>query len=225
MQANAITASQAQKIDYMAIHRFGMPSVAMMENAGRAVALLIDQRFKKLKPATICVVCGPGNNGGDGLVITRYLINLGFFVKVFLIGQPSQLTEDARINYGIIKKMKADVTILTRITLGFLATVQQADLIVDAIFGIGLNRDIKEPFLSIIQAINQSRQKVFSVDVPSGLDATTGKTHSACVRANGTITFVLPKKGFFCNEGPRFCGRVHVVDIGIPSMVIQKVLL
>jgi ADP-dependent NAD(P)H-hydrate dehydratase / NAD(P)H-hydrate epimerase len=224
MLVNAITTDQAQRIDSLAMHGFGMSSIVMMENAGRGAALLIAPSIKKPKSMMICVVCGSGNNGGDGLVIARYLLNLGFNVKVFLVGQPARFKEDVKTNYRILKKMKVRVSPLSRATPSFLSAVHQADIIVDALFGIGVNRDIQEPFLSIIQAINRSGRKVFSVDVPSGLDATTGKQRGACVKAKATITFVLPKKGFFCNEGPGCCGRIYVVDIGIPSLAIQKIL-
>ncbi len=224
MLVNVITAYQAQKIDFIAVRRFGVPSIVMMENAGRGAALLIAHKVKKPKATNVCVVCGSGNNGGDGLVIARYLSNLGFHVRVFFVGRSSQLKENVKVNYAIIKKMKIPAVNLQRATSSFLSSVHQADIIVDALFGIGLNRDLQEPFLSIIEAINQSHRKVVSVDVPSGLNATTGKMHGACIKANATATFVLPKKGFFDHEGLRCCGRIHVVDIGIPSLAIHSVL-
>ena len=100
--------------------------------------------------------------------------------------------------------------------------LKKSRIIVDAIFGVGLNRDIEGPFKSVIEKINRSKASVISVDVPSGLDATTGKIHGVCVRAKTTVTLSFPKKGFFINEGPRQVGKIIVVDIGIPQKILQR---
>ena len=152
------------------------------------------------------MVCGKGNNGGDGFVAARHLLNAGVKVSVVVIGKVSRLKPDAKINYNILKKMKAKFTQ----KIG-------GDLIIDALFGIGLNSGIRGPYVRVIRAINNSSIRVLSVDVPSGLDADTGKVQGIAIRANKTVTFVSPKRGFYRKDGPKYCGKIVKKNIGISN--------
>jgi len=186
-----------------------------MENAGRAVALEIFKKLKNRPQSSVVIVCGTGNNGGDGFVAARYLYNGGLKPHIFLLGMPAQLKPDALINYQVAKNLKLSVKPVNGLDSAFKKSIQSADLMVDAIFGVGLNRPIEEPYHGIIQAINAKSSNVLAVDIPSGLDGTTGKICDICIKANMTVTFSYPKKGFFKNQGPLYTGKCKVVDIGI----------
>ncbi len=224
---NAVTVKQIQALDEKAIGKYGVPSIALMENAGRAVAGEVLKSLRNKKNSRVCVFCGLGNNAGDGFVAARHLMNAGVKTDIFLVGQAKKLKNDAAVNCRILKRMNCLIRLvgangrLSRQRRGSpLRELTKADIIVDAIFGVGLNRDIKEPFAGIIAMLNRSKKRIVSVDIPSGLDGTTGKIHGVCIRAAKTITFSLLKKGFLKGDGPKHTGRVVVVDIGIPKKIL-----
>lgn len=203
-----LTVKQAQAFDKFAQEKLGVPSIVLMENAGRSVAEVALKmiRRRRRQRRRICIVCGVGNNGGDGFVAARHLINAGVNVQVFVVGKISKLKPDPKINYRILKKMKAKFT-----------RKIEGDLVIDALFGIGLNSIIREPHIRVIRAINNSRVPVLSVDVPSGLDADAGEVMGIAVKAKQTVTFVASKQGFSRAAGPKYCGKLVVRDIGIAS--------
>lgn len=222
----ALSVLQAQQIDRFAIQKLGIPSVVLMENAGRLTAgeilkIIGVRPLRGLTPKAVIIFCGSGNNGGDGFVVARHLWASGVRVKVFLIGNPKNLKQDSAINFKILKKLKCPVENIQNVNKKVLTELRRATLIVDAIFGIGLSRPVGEPYRSIIHAINQARKPVVAVDVPSGMDATTGKVLGACVKATCTVTFAVLKKGFLTVQGRRYVGKVIVADIGIPLKVIS----
>jgi len=221
-----VTVRQIQNLDKIAIERYGIPSLVLMENAGRAVAEEVKKYLRKKERPRVCVVCGSGNNGGDGFVVARHLVNAGILAKIFIVGKIQQLKYDAAINYQILQRMECPV-VECRGTKFCAPTkdIARADVVVDAIFGVGLDRTIAEPFRSVIETINREAKYVVAIDIPSGLDGTNGKIYGVCVKADKTVTFSFPKKGFFKNHGPRQTGRVVTVDIGIPEQVIRKVLV
>jgi len=221
MRQKTATVEQIQKLDKDAIEKYGVPSLALMENAGRLVADVVIKKAGRIKNPYVCIVCGLGNNAGDGFVVARYLINAGIKVKIFLIGRGCQLKHDAAVNYRILEKLK--YPIVETQDIAPLNDITRADLIVDAIFGVGLNREVLDPFRSIIKSINKSGKKIISIDTPSGLDGTTGKIYGACIKADTTVTFSFIKKGFLKSQGPEHTGKVVVVDIGIPAQLKDKV--
>ena len=213
----SVTVKQIQRLDEVAIGRYGVPSIALMENAGRCVANEIVRQLKRVNKPKVCIFCGIGNNAGDGFVVARHLINAGVQPKIFLLGNPAKLKNDAKVNYAILKKLKYPMKVLGEDAAYPHRAVATADLLVDAIFGVGLNREIGESFHSVIERMNASGKKIIAVDIPSGLDGTTGKIYGTCVKAKMTVTFSFAKKGFFKAEGPKHTGKVIVVDIGIPK--------
>lgn len=218
-----ITPERMQEIDRLAQSRYGIPSIVLMENAGRAVAEEALEVLKNLKNKSVVCVCGKGNNGGDGFVSARHLINYGFDVKVFLAARPCELQGDARVNYEILSKMGHRVYLLAsdRSMNFFKKILKKSVLILDAVFGIGFKGDVRAPFEAIFEAMNRSLKPILSIDVPSGLDALTGQAGKSCIKAFLTITFARPKTGFAQNDGPRFCGRVLVKDISIPLALMK----
>ncbi len=213
---NTVTVKQIQKLDKIAIEKYGVPSLVLMENAGRQVAAEVLKSLARVKSPRVCIICGSGNNAGDGFVIARHLINAGIKISVFLVGKGSQLKNDAAVNYRILKKLKYPIREVGTADLRSLQAIRKADVIVDAIFGVGLNREVLGLFRDIIDAINKNGKKIISVDTPSGLDGTTGKIYGICIKADLTVTFTFMKKGFLRGQGPKHNGKVTVVDIGIP---------
>ncbi len=219
----AYTACQAQRLDAYTIRRLGIPSCVLMENAGYRASREIIKVLARVQDPFVCVVCGSGNNGGDGFVAARHIFDQGISTKVFLVGKISKLKKDPEINYRVLKKIKCPLKVVHGLTPEILKDLQRASLIVDAIFGIGLTRPVQEPLKSVIDAINRSKKKVLALDVPSGLDATTGEVFGACVKASQTITFAVMKKGLLKNDGPAHAGKITIVDIGIPRVIEKKV--
>ncbi|MDP2653654.1 MAG: NAD(P)H-hydrate epimerase [Candidatus Omnitrophota bacterium] len=216
----ACTVAQIQELDRLAIERYRIPSLILMENAGRAVAV---ETMKSLRARRrVSVVCGAGNNAGDGFVAARHLLNAGVQTEIWLIGPPDRLKPDAAVNFRILKACGFPVLPFSGNPRAFENKIRRADVIVDAIFGVGLNREITGPFRSAIEAINAARKYVVSADIPSGLDGTTGQVYGVCVKARKTVTFSSPKKGFTLGQGPAFTGRVIVADIGIPGKIKKE---
>jgi hydroxyethylthiazole kinase-like uncharacterized protein yjeF len=210
-----VTAKKMVLIDLAAQKLYGIPSIILMENAGRSAALEILKIHNK---GTAAIFCGKGNNGGDGFVVARYLFNSGIKVKVFLSCKASKIKNEAPlINLNIIKKMGVNTqeNIKTKLNL------KPYDLIVDAIFGIGFKGAMPDELCTLIECINKSGKFIYSLDIPSGLNATSGKVENMAVRANKTITFGLMKKGFLQKNAKIFLGKVTVKKIGLPKDLIK----
>ncbi len=219
----AVTVAAIQKLDTMAIGKYHVPSIVLMENAGKAVAVEAVRLLKKIPRPHCTVVCGLGNNAGDGLVAARHLFNAGVQVNVFLAGSPEKLKNDAAANYRILVNCGYRIKPVQKITAAFKNELKRTDLIVDAIFGVGLNRTVDNPFACVIEALNGSGQKILSVDIPSGLDGTDGFIYGTCVKAYKTITFSCLKKGLVKKDGPKYAGWIEVADIGIPRRLFSKI--
>ncbi len=214
----SLSVRQAQAFDRYAQEKLGVPSVVLMENAGRSVAEEAIQMLKGTRGAgrgTVAIVCGVGNNGGDGLVAARHLINAGVKVKAFVIGKISKLKPDPRTNYDILKQMGQRIIFCEGAATFSRMFPRNANLVIDALFGIGFRSKVQGPISDVIDYLNQSKIPILAVDVPSGLDADTGKVLGTAVRAKTTVTFVANKKGFLKSGAKNYCGRIVVRDIGI----------
>lgn len=212
----SITSQKMKALDRIAIKRYGIPSFILMENAGRGIADLAQTLVRK--KARILVVCGKGNNGGDGLVSARHLTNRGFRVDVVLLGKLNELTDDARLNHQIVTKM--GIPVLKQARLKHL--LKRADLVIDGIFGIGLTRTVEGIYRKVISLINSSRKPVLAIDIPSGLDSDSGKALGIAVRAKVTGTLGVAKCGLFLNDGPACSGNIKVIDISIPRELLSR---
>jgi len=212
-----ITPAAMQRLDRLAEERYGIPSLILMENAGRSAAEVVMQLLKGKRKRVVCVA-GRGNNGGDGFVCCRHLLNKDVRVEVFLMEGAKALTPDACLNKDILEKLgcsvrrvaaPADIRLLRR-------SLKRCACVVDAIFGIGF-RGTPRPFYDdVIAAVNASGRPVVSMDIPSGLDGLTGRAQGACIRAHTTVTFGYPKTGLARNDGPFYAGRILVADISLP---------
>ncbi|MFH1420304.1 MAG: NAD(P)H-hydrate epimerase [Planctomycetota bacterium] len=221
----SLTRAQVREVDRRAIEEYRIPGIILMENAaGNATRYVM-----KAAPegGSVAVVCGRGNNGGDGFVIARHLFNAGITVEIFLVCDPARLTGDAAINARIAEEMHIhryafDTDAHIREAA---PRLQRADVIVDAILGTGFSGQVRSPLDLAIEAINRcSRAKVIAVDLPSGLDCDTGQPSNATVRATMTVTFVARKVGFDAVGASVYTGEIHVADIGAPRTVVQEVL-
>lgn len=203
-----LTTEEMGRADTAAVG-LGVASLTLMENAGAAVAA----RAAALVPAggRILVLCGPGNNGGDGFVAARLLKAQGYDVRLALLGEVGRLGGDAGVMAG-----QWDGPVEAADASG----VRDCDLIIDALFGAGLARPLDGVAAEIVAAVNASEAMVLAVDVPSGLDGTTGEARGACIRANATVTFFRKKPGHVLLPGRVLCGAVDVADIGIPDSVV-----
>lgn len=217
-----ITSQEMREIDKRTQEEFGISAVVLMENAGRAAFRVAFDMLSKQEHKRVICICGKGNNGGDGFVCARHLINNGVDTDIFLLGEPDELKGNAKINYDILRKMGKVIKILkTKDDSEFLKSeLRGAQLLIDAIFGIGLSAEVKEPYKSVIDLMNQSGKPILALDVPSGLDATDGKMLGACIKAAKTVTFALPKIGFTKNDGPLYTGKLITVDISIPKTLL-----
>lgn len=210
-----VTTRQMQAIDRQTSERFGIPSLLLMENAGRAVA----EAVFTFHPRRVVLCCGSGNNGGDGLVAARHLTNHAVGCTVVYFQRPAKA--DPALNFTILEKMKIPRVVWQRLPIARRqALLRQADVIVDAMFGTGLSRAIQEPYKTAIEEINHSGTPVVSVDIPSGMNADTGKPMGACIRAKRTVTLALPKRAFKHQASRRYTGQVIVADISIPAQLL-----
>jgi NAD(P)H-hydrate epimerase len=220
-----LSRDQVRDIDRTAIEQIGIPGVALMENAGRHTASAALELLGDPAAARAAIVCGSGNNGGDGFVIARHLHNAGVSVAILLACDPDGISGDARINYDIAERMSLPIhPIRTPEQLAAQrAALQEANLIVDALLGTGFSGEPRPPLDAAIEAINAaSRAKVVAVDVPSGLDCDTGRPSRPCVRADLTVTFVARKIGFDEPAAREHLGRVVVADIGVPVELLGQ---
>lgn len=206
--------------DRRTIEEFGIPGVVLMESAGRAAAAILQAEHDG--PFTI--FCGPGNNGGDGFVVARCLYNAGHAVRCFVCeGVEYPPGSDSARNLEILRRLgQAPVSLGPSDIPRSVEPLLRSGTVVDALFGTGLKRPLGSPYRELVEAWNSSGAKVVSLDVPSGLDAETGEILGAAPRAASTITFAAPKLGFFRSRGPEVCGKIWVVDIGIPRILWAK---
>ncbi|MHC4167842.1 MAG: NAD(P)H-hydrate epimerase [Planctomycetota bacterium] len=219
MKAVVMTREQVRAVDAWAINELGIPGVVLMENAGRACAELIRDKLECAGEPKVCIFCGTGNNGGDGYVIARHLVNVGYKVTVVVCGGRGRIRGDAKINLDILDRMGLSIDQLNPADDNVAARVAEfaagADMIVDSLFGTGLSGQIRDDYRLLVDGINAGGRPVLAVDIPSGLDCDTGQPLGTAVRASWTVTFVAVKKGFTCAKAACYTGEVFVASIGI----------
>jgi hydroxyethylthiazole kinase-like uncharacterized protein yjeF len=214
-----LTRNQLREIDRRALSDYHIPGIVLMENAARAV---VDEAYRMIDGeccGKILVLCGGGNNGGDGLAVARHLHNRGCDIAIALMSDPEKYSGDALINWNIARAMKISAEPFAAALL----EDPRPMLIVDAIYGTGLTQAPRSPFAHVADAINRSGLPVLAVDVPSGLDCDIGRAPGACIHATSTVTFVAEKIGFTESTALPYLGRIIVGDIGCPAELIQAV--
>jgi NAD(P)H-hydrate epimerase len=223
MSTFTLSRTAVRELDHRAIHEFGVPGVVLMENAGREAAELLDRLNSDRQ--RVLILCGPGNNGGDGFVMARHLQNHGLDVDVLLFGEVERLSPDAKVNAVIWQRSAALWTAPAdgRLDADHWRIIAGAPgWIVDALFGTGLTRPLGPPFDEVVAAVNASGRPILAVDIPSGLDCDTGEALGPTIRATHTATFVAPKLGFANPKARPWLGEVHVLDIGAPKKLVDE---
>jgi len=211
---------EMQDMDKEAVEKYGISDELLMENAGLATYQVITKHFK-INDSHFLIFCGVGNNGGDGLVVARKLFSNGANIKLCILGNPEKYKNAALKNWQIIQKLNLPVMIMP--TMKEIATsIVPENIIIDAIFGTGLTRDIEGDYLKTIQLINQKNNQVISIDIPSGIDGNSGKVNGIAIRANHTVTFGLPKIGNILYPGYDYAGNLYVSHISFPPELYNK---
>lgn len=223
MHPITLTREQSRLVDRLAAEEFGLSGLVLMENAGRGVAEVLCG-LGIAGPVVIC--CGKGNNAGDGFVIARHLDLRGHAVRVLIWAEPAELIGDAEVNFQILKKTTVPIEIFgNRCDPQRLAELlTDAAWIVDALLGTGARGEPRPPLDAVIDQLNAAPPPKLAVDLPSGLDCDTGIAARHTIRAAETCTFVAAKPGFFIPGAEKYVGRLHVLDIGAPRQVIERIL-
>jgi len=220
-----LTAAQMQEVDHRTIDEIGIPGVVLMENAGRGVAEEIIQRFSSSAFPRALIMAGKGNNGGDGFVIARHLLNKGWDVHVLVLAEQATIEGDAALNLAVLENCGVQVAFVSdsENLVTFLAAVGDFAVLVDAIFGTGLTKPAQGLYLKAIEWMNQQSSPVVAVDIPSGIDASTGRILGVSVNASLTVTFGFAKIGLVSYPGAGLVGELVTVDIGIPEQVAGQI--
>ncbi|WP_455539899.1 NAD(P)H-hydrate dehydratase [Terrisporobacter sp.] len=218
------TSISTKRLDTACVEEYKIPLIVMMENAVLSAIKHMDTNLYD----KYIIVSGVGNNGGDGLGIARQLKARNKDVKVFIVGNIEKITECSKTNLEILKLMKIEHYFISskyeykNILKNLKNNIINSDVVVDCIFGTGLEREIKGIFKEVINIVNEHKNLVYSIDVPSGINATTGEILGICVKADKTISFEFYKRGFLKYETKKYIGNVVVEHIGIPEEILKK---
>ena len=224
----ALSRAKVREVDAVAMDEYSLPGIVLMENAGRNASEAIVRLFDSISDQHVVVVVGPGNNGGDGLVIARYLELAGAKVRVVLASPPQRFRGDSLTNLEIIKRSGINqVCLAGAVAVQWQNALLSATCVIDAILGTGATDaargDSKVAIESILGRMKiDPRPRVISIDVPSGFDCDRGVPCGPCVCANETLTFVASKQGFKTNGAEIYTGRIQIVDIGVPQVVRNR---
>lgn len=208
---NIVTGTDMKKVDSYTINTIGIPSLVLMERAALSVAEIVCKN--QLKDKKILVVAGVGNNGADGVAICRILHLKGYNTELYILGDISKASTE----------FKQQLSIAHNIGINIVGDYNDADVIIDSIFGVGLSRNVEGVYKDVISKINKGRNIVYSVDIPSGVSADTGKICGVAVKANCTVTFGSYKIGTVLYPGAEYCGQVVVADIGFPQEAYEQI--
>ncbi len=257
-----VTAKEMQNIDKTTIEFFGIPGQVLMENAGRGAVKILTKQFPDIASYRVAILAGRGNNGGDGFVMARYLLEMGIDTTTFILSDKTRISGDAKANLELLEKLivatDADAAGTSAHSKGDNAVCQTSgkivhlkcypqrkpsrlievpdmeifqqiknriihhDLFIDGILGTGLNSDVRGFYKEIIDTLNATKKPIFSIDIPSGLNADTGKAMGSCIQATATATFGLAKIGQMIQPGKSLTGTLEVIDIGIPSFIVRQ---
>lgn len=218
----AVSAAAMRELDRMAA-KSGIAALSLMEKAGEAVAEKAARILKDYKINRVAVFCGKGNNGGDGFVSARKLKELGIEVRVLLLGKRDDVKNEAAVNLRSFIKAGGEVEeISSDADIDKIGKSLKDSLIIDALLGTGFSGSVSGLLKSLIELLNSIGAPILAVDVPSGLNATTGEVNPIAIKAKWTVSFALPKMGFYEKSGPEYVGEARVVNIGFPDKLLKK---
>jgi len=215
---------QIRQIDEYAINKLGIPGAVLMENASREIFNKISERIQHLDSPTIGFICGKGNNGGDGFAAARHFSNIGYNVKVFYLGSENEMSEDCRLNFGVLKRLSLNnknIKLSKYKSVSSLNPLKNCKIICDALLGSGIKGALREPYISIVKKLNQIRAIKVAIDIPTGLDTDSGYTELA-FKSDYTITLGQLKKGLYVGDGYVYSGEVEKGGIGIPDSLYDS---
>ncbi len=215
MQA-IVTAKEMAAMDNFAIQELHIPGIVLMENAGTGIVKTARSTLKHLKDKNIHIYCGSGNNGGDGFVAARHLLNIGAKVDVFVLSSREKINGDALTNLNILEKTGHKIFFIDK-----LYETKTPDLIIDAMLGTGVKGSLKGLYADCVQYINSLNCPVLAVDIPTGVNADTGAIEGQAIKASHTATMALLKRGLLFSPGREHVGQLNIIDIGMPPRVIQ----
>ena len=214
---------QMKEIDEIAIYRYKIPGIILMENAALHVVKAATEMLNEHNSRKVTLIAGKGNNGGDAFAAARHLMQK-FDVSIISLAERNSVSCDAKVFLDILENLKADIKYLTGTdSLKEIKTfINSSDLIIDGIFGTGIHGDIKGFYQDVITALNESGKRVLSIDIPSGINGETGQICNVAVKAEKTVTFSLPKPGLYQYPGREYSGDIIIADIGIPFEAMEK---
>jgi ADP-dependent NAD(P)H-hydrate dehydratase / NAD(P)H-hydrate epimerase len=224
-----LTAAEMKRVDRLSTERFHIPSLTLMENAGKSVAEFIRKRFGDLRERRIVVLCGKGNNGGDGFVVARHLLEMGARPEIFVLAAEGDIRGDAAANLARLRENSTMIRVLMHVPEWepLRATLDAAEIVVDALLGTGTRGAVEGLLAAVISDVNRVTQRgnggVVAVDIPSGMNADTGAAEGPMVVADYTITFTAPKPGLLLAGQPDRCGEIRVAGIGSPPELIEEI--
>jgi len=213
-----VTSTQMREIEVRAMRDFAISELILMENAGRSIADAVESVFLSKdisKKKRICIFCGGGNNGGDGMAAARHLHNRNYDPEIILLKSPEILRDISLTNFATAEKSGIPIRMFQP---GI--ELHNCGLIIDSLLGTGIKGSIREPYLSAIEFINALNVHVISVDVPSGMCADTGEVIETAVKADLTVTMGIVKSGLVTAIAKKFVGEIHIADIGLPRILI-----
>lgn len=223
-----LSRAEVRSLDVQAADELLLPTLILMENAGRGAAAFLRELVGATpSPTRVLILCGPGNNGGDGGVVARHLDAWGFPVRLVWFAQGDRIRGDAKAQWDIVDRSAIPQTAWfddhpPEVAPADLdALLADADWLVDGLLGTGLDRPVTGALREVVEAVNRSGKPVLALDLPSGLDADTGEPLGEAVRATATATFAARKKGFDAPGAAAFTGRVAIIDIGLPAKLLR----
>lgn len=220
-----VNSFEMRKMDRLTIQDLGIPGAVLMENAARGATRIFMDHFAPSKDAHVVILCGGGNNGGDGYVMARYIKEAGVAVTVIVLSELKKISGDARINLDVIQRMDIEILEIpdAKKWVKGRRMMRVCDAIIDGILGTGLNSPVRGFYRKVIEEVNSLDKPVMSVDIPSGLNADTGQIMGVAVKADLTVTFGFPKIGQLVFPGAEVVGRLARIDIGIPDSIARQI--
>jgi NAD(P)H-hydrate epimerase len=218
MNLPPLSREKVRRIDRIATEQYGIPGVVLMENAGRGAAEVIQSVAPSGK---LTILCGKGNNAGDGYVIARHLDLLGRQVRLISIVDTNELGGDAAVNASIARRAELDL-VIANTSDSIRHALADASIVVDCLLGTGATGELKQPFSLAVEEANALPATRIAIDVPTGLDCDTGQPHPPTFRADHTISFVAEKLGLRNKDADQYVGQIHVVGIGVPRHLLQQ---
>jgi NAD(P)H-hydrate epimerase len=211
-----------REVDRQSIETYGIPGIILMENAARELAVHSMRMLGRPLLGSMLILCGGGNNAGDGFAAARHLHNQGVECTLFLLRPAESYRGDAATNLKICRAMRLTIVEAPEEPVEVLASLGEFALILDGLLGTGLDREVGAPFDAVIEYVNKQNTPVLSIDIPSGLDCDSGQPRGVAIKADATVTFVGVKKGFRAPGAEHYTGRVIVADIGAPCELVES---